>query len=752
MSVGGPREDHFFNAFLHRQIISAIHHTGAKRPMILFGGMKMFCSKCGSKCEDGAPFCGACGAPLTDAPAPEQAAPQYTAPVQPTAQQSAAQQGAPQQYPPQYAQPSQPYPPQYPPQGQYAPQGAPQYAQQYAPPAYQQQPTGGFYAVPEQPAKKKSGKKKGIIATVSIIVALALIAGAIFLIPKLLGSGGSFQKIENEEVKTLSNGLRSVYTAIIPKNDGSTTTTDLNIKLDSSVLDLLSSAGDFGFLSDIGISLDRASDGNDSAVAFAVSLGGKTIANVDARYDKESEMVYVKVAELSDKYIAISSTTLGEMIASMSSGLGGIGGDDYYDYDSYTGSSANYKNIGIFDGFDFDGSSGVGGAAGAALSALPDEDALTSLIERYGKIVVDSIENVEDKEVTLELDGLSQECTAYVVNFDTEQFKKTVRAVLDEAKGDDELRSIISDVTAAMSDNGMDMGERIDSEEEYVKAIESIEKSLDQIGTEGSEGALDGLIDYTLYTDSDGNVIGRDLSVNGNGGGEQTFSLTSRAVTDGDDLAFNVKLSVGSFIREIDSSFELSGKGTGTLDSYTGNAVLTANVQGEEMELILADLTDFNINQNKEGKLNGKISASLGEDLIDKIASSMNGSYDGMMNSSIMSILKQVKFNMEFDHNGDDLTVKGSISALGQNFLNIDCTNGAGTRSLDLDVPSTRDVVEAGDDGEGFSEWISDWDVSGFIDGLEDAGVPEEMCEQLEGMLGVIASGELPIGIDDPDY
>lgn len=158
--------------------------------------MSRFCPNCGAQLGDGVMFCASCGTRVENQPQP-QPQPQYAQPepqpqyqyAQP--QQQYAQPNPQQQYgQQQYAQPNpqqqygqqqyaQPEPqPQY----QYAQQGAQQqYGQQgYAQPEQQYANYGYQQTPPPAPAPKKNSKKKALIIG-GIIVALILIAVAVYL-------------------------------------------------------------------------------------------------------------------------------------------------------------------------------------------------------------------------------------------------------------------------------------------------------------------------------------------------------------------------------------------------------------------------------------------------------------------------------------------------------------------------------------------------------------------------------------------
>ena len=724
----------------------------------------MICGKCGNNCGEGEVFCGNCGAKLEQvSPAPEQQ--QYQAPAQPQYQAPAQ---------PQYQAPTQP---------QYQAPAQPQYQQPYQQPY--QAPNGGFYAAAPAPVekKKKSGKKAALI-TISIVLALALIAGAIIFVPKLFKSGDRFKDIERTELSQASDGITSLYNEILPSNGGSSLTTTLKISIDDSILGLLSQAGDFSWLSDIGIETSRATGDESAAGDVILSIGGKKVLTADVKVDKTAGLIYVQIPELSDKYISFDSSIL-ENIPS-------IGGSGYgFGFNSYKG-GASYRNILDLDGLNVDQE-----ALQTIMTAFPDSETLTSLIEKYGQIVIDSIGETTKEEKTLELNGLSQSCTSYYVNFDENQMRDTVKAVLEEVKNDKDIKDIVTKLAQAEAaryggmddwdyddwdlgddtygddyddwdfgddtycdddyddwdfdtddlddwgDDADDWGGDYNPDNAYDMFVQQIDQMLEELNkTERSENPRT-LFDYTVYTDSDDNVIGRDFELKDGSmvGMYDSLNYTSRMISDSDKVALEIKLE-----RDGESLVNISGDGSGSTGSYTGDCVVKAMINGEEAELVKADFKEFSFDDVREGKLNGHVSISFGKDLADQFSERFGGN---MTSSAITSMLGQVSLDLDFDNSGTVLNFDAAVSAAGQKLVNVECRNTEGSK-LDTRLPDRSDVVEYDEyDEDSILEWVEDWDVDSFIDGLKDAGIPSEICDSIEEALGQAVRGG---DYDDWDY
>ena len=723
----------------------------------------MICGKCGNNCGDKEVFCGNCGARL--APAPEQQAAAAGQQAQQFQQQAQPQYQAP------FQQQGQPY--------YQAPAGQAQPQYQYPP---QQGANGGFYAAgnPAPTEKKKKSGKKAVLITVSIVLALALIAGAILFVPKLFRSDeGKFKDIERTELSDVSDGISSILNEIVPKNDGSSMTTKLNISIDESVLSLLAQAGDFSWLSEIGVEFGRATSDDATAGNVVLSIGGKDVLTADVKTDKAAGLIYLKIPELSDKYISFDSSVF-ERFTSFAE-------PDYYGfgYNSYSGSGAVYGNILDLDDFGID-TDEAAEAIQAITAALPDSDTLSGLIEKYGKIVIDSVEKTTEEETTLELGGISQKCTSLRVDFDENQLKDTAKAVLEEVKNDKDIKDIVTKFAEAeaaryggfdddwdyddwdlddydtygdddwdLDDDDLDdwdydtddwdeddWGDDYDSEDAYDMFIESIDNVLKELDeTERSDNPRT-IFDYTVFSDSSDNVIGRDF-VFYQDEDTEAFNYTSRMLEGSDKVALEINVE-----KDGESLIRFDGSGSGSTDSYTGDGLLKANVNGEDVELVKADFKEFSLDDVRKGKLNGHISISFCEDLIDKIGSSRG---NDMTASVITSLLGQLTFDLDFDNSGKILDFDAAVSASGTKLINVECRNEEGAK-LDTRIPDRSDVVEYDEyDEESILEWVRDWDLDSFVDGLEDAGVPSEYCKMIKENLGEAVEGDDNDDWDDWD-
>ncbi len=704
----------------------------------------MFCPKCGSQCADGEAFCGVCGNPLNA---------QQSAPEQP--QQAAPQYSAPQQAP-QYTAPAQGY------QQGYAQQGYQQPAQGYQQQGYQQQPYqqpyGGFYAAPQQaPAPKKKTGKKVAITLVSIVLALGLIVGAAFLffpnqVKKIFYSDEKmFKTVEKAEVDDLVSDIVKLYSKAADNKTGEEKLAGvLSVKLsidEDTLKSLADGAGaDFSWLSDIGLEAKVDSKENVNAGNAEISIGGRKIVTLEYKTDAEAGKVFVRIPELSDKYIMLDSEDAKDMLPSGldigkvldRADLGGMGLDlgDIMDSDAAPIVNAVLDNV--------------------------SDDEIESLLTKYVGKFIDEIETVDAGKETLTAEGISEEFTKYEVSLSRNDVLKIVRKLAGELKDDGDFKDIVESVAPAVAEassseyyevsadeikdmifSGIEMiangGEDIGFGDEYDDDYDYDYDDYDdddyddddyEYGDEDNYELPDEPMIYlALYVDGKGEAKGHHLEVTVDG--DKQFILKTAETTADGKTGFTVELDLGD-----GSGFEMHGTGVRNGDLFTGDAVMTANVSGEELTLAKLSFEDFDWESPKDLKLNGKIKFSPGAGLIKLIASRASGNdmISGILgNEQFAQSLSLLTLTMDFDRSGDTQKFDIGLGLSGANLVTLDGKWEKGSTGLDLSIPSPADAVDVAD-SESFSEWTRGLDFKGLIKSLEEAGIPEELLEGLENL------------------
>ena len=748
-------------------------------------GIDMFCRQCGNRCEDGELFCGNCGAPLT---APEEVAetveqaedavqtqaegfvqqgaqteevPQYAAPQYAAPQNSAPQYNAPQYNAPQYGAPQYGAPqygaPQY---------GAPQYgAPQYGAPQYGAQPQmNGFYAAPQQPvkAKKKTGKKV-LISIVSVLAALALLVGLAFVIfPKqskalfakiFYSDEKNFKTIQSAELADKASEIAEDFENLKNFAGGDKQAiTNLNVKayIEDYIFDLITQnmegIPDLGWLSEIGIDYATNTGDDVNAGIVKISLSGGEALSVDYRIDADSGKIYVCIPELSDKFIEFELSTVTDMFSGMFNfnipNFGFDGNDDYDDYDDDYDYDYDY-------GYDLDIGSYEEQAklavqAGLKLLSSIPSDKVETLVNRYGNIIIDEIQNVEKKDETLEIEGVSEDLTTYVATISEKDSVRIRKAILESMKDDEDIKDIVKEVESTLKEF-IDLTNGYESyEDPYDMMIDGIKQSLDNLKDEEEYATDETAIIYTIWVDGSGEVKGRSIDAPDYFGDLENAMYYKKVEADGKcafegkantDLVSNLPLPDALSGFELPDTVKIVGSGKEDGDKFTGDVYIYCESYGDEYQILKIECEDFNFEEIKDGKLNGKAKFSVGDGLVDYIDENVN-SYDA---SSMMQTLSQISLECDFESDGTEQNFDVSVLLLGQKLVRLEGGADNQSNSVKAEIPSNSKTVEI-TDTEDLLAWAKDFKTDSFINKLKSAGVPSDLCDQLkEALKGVTA-------------
>ncbi len=725
----------------------------------------MFCRQCGNKCEDGELFCGNCGTPLTQTEDASAAAQQAADSAQAQTEEFVQQQGARAEEIPQYAAPQYTEPQNSAPQYNAPQYGAPQYGvPQYGAPQQQygaQPQMNGFYAAPQQPvkAKKKTGKKV-LISIVSVLAVLALLVGLAFVVfPKqsksifakiFYSDEKNFKMIESDEIDEKAADIADAFSKLQTYASGDKQAiTNLSVKagIESYIFDLITQqmdqSIDLDWLSEIGIDFSTNTEDDINAGLVKISLSGGEALTVDYRVDAENGKLYLAIPDLSDKYIELDASTLTGMFSGMfNSNSFDFGFDDDADdeEDDYFGDFSS--------GLDF-GSYGeqaklASQAVVKLLSSIPSEKVET-LASRYGKIIVDEIKKVEKESETLEIGDVSEELTAYVATISEKDSINIRRAVLKAMKDDKDIKEIVEDIKDTLTEF-VDMMNGYESYvDPYDQLIEGIESSLENLKDEEEYATDDTAIVYTVWVDAEGEVKGHSIDVPDYSGDLVNAMYYKKVESDG-SCAFEGKVSTSVMsslpLPDSISDFQLPenvrilGYGEEDGDNFTGDVYVYGETYGDEYELLKIKFEDFNFEEIKDGKLNGKATVSAGDGLVDYAEENMSYSV-----SNAMQTVTQITLDCDFSCDGEEQAFNIGVQLLGQSMLTLEGSADNGDNDVRAEIPSSSEVVSV-DDEEGLLDWAKGFKVDSFVDKLESAGVPSELCEMLEEALSGVTSND----------
>jgi len=485
------------------------------------------------------------------------------------------------------------------------------------------------------------------------------------------------QTLITDDVGYYADVLASSFDAILGAGDFSVDNFGLEMALTMQLGDVLlnmleegiaSGVGlplDASFLSEIGITYDVGyADGN-LQVDLALEISGEDIVSVSVILADDT--IYIGVPELNKKYLEFSLADMGI---------------DLDDLSSYYGMVATYMD-----------------EITKVLEALPDDDTISNILNRYIALAVEEIDNVVRTEETLVLGDLEQNCTLLGAKIYQQDVLDMIKAILEEAKDDAELKKIIEDTTDAINELGAQFDPYWQDVDGYEGFSDAIDMALERLEYAYEHLDTETFIGVDVAVDDDINIIG--------------FSLTLPGMLDTDFVYLNVTEGndFNTLFEIPDAYIKITGSGT-----TNGNAVdAQYTITGDGKDLVIIKLDDV----DDKG---GTVRIEPTDQLLDMIGFGM--SY------------------LPFDDIALELTTDGSntkISLLDGSDLII----ALGMKVAAKDPGSIREpsnTVSAMDQAA-LMDWVSDFDLDAILGNLKDAGLPSDIANMIEQVLPYITGG-----------
>lgn len=467
------------------------------------------------------------------------------------------------------------------------------------------------------------------------------------------------------------------------------TTSDITLKLEDSGRSLLGFIAPFdvSWLNDITFTTDVTVKDGQEGVLMKALLNGAQICTIEYYLDSESQDVYMRIPELSDKYFKTNlqdaadaqSAAIEEAESSLSDDSAA---DAITDKVLNSGTYAWSTNLSLAMMSDFTG-------------LLPEASVVEELLNRYSTLVFDNMNEQDSTTETLTAQGISEDCTVYEARISQDDALKMATAILESAKSDKEIEGILETWSQKLPD----------SEGLYDKFLSSVESglaSLKEADTSDDFETSDEADDYItsrIWVNADGQIAGRELSVHSDG----TESPVITWQMPKSDSGFGYLLSY----KDSDNG-EFALTGSGTIDGDLLNGTYQFSADGTPYANI--ELKDYDTASAKKGDLNGNYTITL-------ISSDENDSMAALANFALIMDLTSA------DTSGAiDLSITSAGSTLGT--LSITSEPGDG-----VEIPDLTSITDAYDvtDEDAMTEYASGLDFTALMSSLTDAGVPDEV-------------------------
>lgn len=457
---------------------------------------------------------------------------------------------------------------------------------------------------------------------------------------------------------------------------------------------------DFSWLNTVTMDMTEIIKDGKEAINADILLNDAPVGTMNICMDLANMTEYFQIPELSQNYMAIP--LIPSMEETIADETGAMSEEDIAAYqaymEEYQASIETYLKI-VSD----------------MTTVLPDTKTLSTLLDRYGNIL---IENFGDETVTkeaLSVEGVSEDCTVYEEILTEQEVLSILREVLTTAKEDQELKGLLDMWSEA--GGGEDL---------YAQLVAGADSALADLPEEGSEeiNPEAAMFNSKIWTNAEGKIVGREFGFTDETGTE-SYPLISwkNPSADGNSaLYFELWLDT--------SSITLTGSGQSGDQGLTGEYLLAF----DGVKTVGIGVNNLKSDTEAPGYMNGSFNFSL---LDTGTEEEPNPLAAFGLTANIIS-----------DAAAQTSQVDLSLTSSGAPVVTLSVTGGyeASGESVEMPDQAVLDAalsVESEEDMTAYAEGL-DWTT--VLTNLGAAGVPEELINQLQMMLTApdAAAAEVP--------
>lgn len=528
-------------------------------------------------------------------------------------------------------------------------------------------------------------RKKWLRKTTAICTA-ALLGTAV--IPSTAFAADDYASIEKnawaEEVKNMA----SSYAASIEASQTlvSGMQSDISLKIEDSGRSLLGFVApfDISWLNDITLANTVSFTDGKEGLLMKVLLNDNQICSLEYYLDQESQDAYMRIPELSDKYFKTNMKEAADQQASnIESDIEELTPDDTdVDIPTDNFASAYSDSISLSASLMSDLS-----------SALPEASVIETLLDKYGSMLFDNLTEGESSQETLTAGDISQDCTVYEGQISSEDAVKTATELLEAAKSDSDIESILNTWNDKLSSD----------ENLYENFTTAVDKGLNALKDTDTSDSEDSYLSTKIWVDENGRIAGRALEIQE--GDTTTPILTWQMPENGSDFGYLLTIASDDI-----NTYSLSGSGQIDGDKLNGTYELSL---ADSISAII-EVKDYDTVSAKEGNLNGNYKITF--------PSSDTDNEDDYYSSILENFALVLDLNSEKNSGSVALSIENAGSTLGT----LSITGGAGEAVEIPDLASLKDVYDANNNDD-MNAYAATLDFTSIMDNLSKAGVPDEV-------------------------
>lgn len=446
---------------------------------------------------------------------------------------------------------------------------------------------------------------------------------------------------------------------------------------------------DFSWLNTVTMDMTEIIKDGKEAINADILLNDAPVGTMNICMDLANMTEYFQIPELSQNYMAIP--LIPSMEETIADETGAMSEEDIAAYqaymEEYQASMETYLKI-VSD----------------MTTVLPDTKTLSTLLDRYGNILIENFGDETVTEEALSVEGVSEDCTVYEEILTEQEVLSILREVLTTAKEDQELKGLLD----MWSETG-------GGEDLYAQLVAGADSALADLPEEGSEeiNPEAAMFNSKIWTNAEGKIVGREFGFTDETGTE-SYPLISwkNPSADGNSaLYFELWLDT--------SSITLTGSGQSGDQGLTGEYVLAF----DGVKTVGIGVNNLKSDTEAPGYMNGSFNFSL----LDT----------GTEEEPNPLVAFGLTANIISDAAAQTSQVDFSLTSSGAPVVTLSVTGGyeASGESVEMPDQAVLDAalsVESEEDMTAYAEGL-DWTT--VLTNLGAAGVPEELINQLQMML-----------------
>ena len=520
--------------------------------------------------------------------------------------------------------------------------------------------------------KKKWLKKATAICTAGLLSAAAL-SSAVY-------AADSYSSIEKNAWSEKVKEMAGAYATSLEESQSlmSGVQGDMSLKLEDSGRSLLGFIAPFdvSWMNDITLSTTSTFADGQTGTLMKVLLNDNLVCTLEYYLDPETQDIYMRIPELSDKYL---KTNLKEATEQQTATIEEDIENADIPADADSLASAYSESLSLSASLMSDLS-----------ASMPEATVVETLLDKYGSMLFDNLTEVDGSQATLTAGDISQECTVYEGQISAADAIKTGTDILEAAKSDEDIKKLLDSWSEKLSD-----GENL-----YDSFTESIDTGLDALKNTDTDDSDESYISTRIWVDENGRIAGREISLHEND--TDTPVLTWQMPENGSEFGYLL-----SFTPDDESDYVLSGSGqidgdklNGTYEFSTGGTVLS-----------VIEVKDYDTASIKEGYLNGNYTITFPA---------------GDTEDDSLAMLENFALVLDLSSEKTSGSVALSVESAGSTLGTLSITSGAGDTVDIPDLASLKDVCDASND-EDMNDYAATLDFTSIMENLSAAGVPDEV-------------------------